>query len=920
MLNGKKSYLLSFTALFSKKGYELTFGLDYLVDVHNQYHLTAPVSSTYQALIEDKMKEAGKTPNVATGAFGKSYKASYVSEPEGKEMETILASIVNYLNRVHEYLSADYSVIRSPLAQMDESENSNHSGIFEAALSEVNEATFQIIPEVGEVARIMAATQTDVDLLTEQFKLGEQRSPLAENQSDIQSRYISDVVNASRATRLSNAEQVIPESTQPVQAASFYENERQHIVDQPTKFSPAINQSKDFAIEMEVFHAVQKNNPFLYGTTGESFSHTIRQNEMADGEIEAFSNTLNVTDDTHKAYTSHYYNAGSASKDEVVQVELESALSGNKEEGTMELLSEAIDGSRREADVAWSTYSSVDNVNADAQINLLAASSSHSGVEGEIAADTLSDHIKHILSSDPHVSKVARLMEIMYGSAAFEMIESGMEQIGTRVLYEKLSEADAQAAADAVIDSLEQMFIEARADGFMHVTETAAGSSNLLSFTSETERAEASSNRAGIVESPEYVHIHSPYSGLIDETTISNPSGLGQEAMLHDIGQAITEANGKLAERPDFEYADKAGQREGVQDITHTAANGLTLEDTNLQLSETAQYVDRMKDYVIQGMEQAQYKDYFIYQNEDDRTEASYVTEFEGTAQPMETSMFKDKDTQLLISDPTLAESASDYSSILHRSDKAAIAASSEDALYENVESADLFAPDYINVLHQDERAEAINSNEVIMELDGVGRGETVLDALRHEEGSTHFGDVIMPAVLDETAAGQSETVLQAVTQLGHSAENILSGNGGSVDDMISADNVLSINGGDVAEANEAIRRRRLTETEIQEHTQSSRKHAPLEVDIESSEHAERKRIIHQTEPISPSAGERRKGILETDIAQPIGGKRHKTIEVSIDEAEQGRMTTQPEQKKPRIWLIIGKIASWSIWNWKKTR
>ncbi|MGG4144841.1 hypothetical protein ABEW34_17130 [Paenibacillus algorifonticola] len=920
MLNGKKSYLLSFTALFSKKGYELTFGLDYLVDVNNQYHLTAPVSSTYQALIEDKMKEAGKTPNVATGAFGKSYKASYVSEPEGKEMETVLASIVNYLNRVHEYLSADYSVIRSPLAQMDESENSNHSGIFEAALSEGNEAAFQTIPEVGEVARSAAAAQADKDLLVEQFKLGEQRSPLADNQSDVQSRYVFDVVNASKATRLFKVERAIPESAQPVEAAPFYENERQNIVDRPTELNPAINQSKDFEIETEAFHAAQKNNPFLYGTTGESFSHTIRQNEMADGEIEAFSNTLNVTDDTHKAYTSHYYNAGSASKDEVVQVELESALSGNKEEGTMELLSEAIDGSRREADVAWSTYSSVDNVNADAQINLLAASSSHSGVEGEIAADTLSDHIKQILSSDPHVSKVARLMEIMYGSAAFEMIESGMEQIGTRALSEKLSEADAQAAADAIIDSLEQMFTDARADGFMHVTETAGGSGNLLSFTSETELAEASGNKAGIAEIPEHAYTRSPYSGIMDETTLLNQSGLGQEVWLHHIGQAITDANSKLAEGPDFEYADKAGQAEGVQDITQTAANGLGLEDTNLQLSETAQYVDRMKDYVMQETEQAQYKDYLTYQSENDRTEASYVTEFEGTAQPMETSMFKDKDTQLLISDPAMAESASDYNSILHQPDKAAIAASNEEAFYENVEGADLFAPDYFNVLHQDERAESINSNEVIMELDGVGRGETVLDAIRHEEGSTHFGDVSMPAILDETAAGQSETVLNAVTQLSHSAENKLFINGGDEEEIISADNVLSINGGDVAEANEAIRKRRLTETNIQEHEQSSRKHAPLEVDIESSEHAERKRIIHQTEPISPSAGERRKAILETDIAQPIGGKRHKTIEVSIDEAEQGRMTTHPEQKKPRIWLIIGKIASWSIWNWKKTR
>ncbi|WP_258286671.1 hypothetical protein, partial [Escherichia ruysiae] len=72
MLNGNKSYLISFTALFNKKGYELAIGIDTIFDDvrTTQYHLTAPAISTYRTLKMDVMKTATKSPYSASSLFG----------------------------------------------------------------------------------------------------------------------------------------------------------------------------------------------------------------------------------------------------------------------------------------------------------------------------------------------------------------------------------------------------------------------------------------------------------------------------------------------------------------------------------------------------------------------------------------------------------------------------------------------------------------------------------------------------------------------------------------------------------------------------------------------------------------------------------------------------------------------------------
>ncbi|KMV00662.1 hypothetical protein ACS72_03340 [Acinetobacter sp. VT 511] len=106
-MNGKKSYLISFTALFSKRGYELKIGFEQIINANNQYHLTAPVNSTYKTLIEDTMKNANKAPHSATGLFGRLGSAEYITQYDGFEVETVVASIVSYLSGIHKYFHGE---------------------------------------------------------------------------------------------------------------------------------------------------------------------------------------------------------------------------------------------------------------------------------------------------------------------------------------------------------------------------------------------------------------------------------------------------------------------------------------------------------------------------------------------------------------------------------------------------------------------------------------------------------------------------------------------------------------------------------------------------------------------------------------------------------------------------------------------
>lgn len=110
MLGGKKSYLISITALFSKKGYELAFGTDMILDTQRdtRYHLSAPVNSTYRTLRQDTLKNASKAPYSATSLFGGDWKeAAIAGEFEGQTVEAVHSTIVSYLSDIHRHFRGE---------------------------------------------------------------------------------------------------------------------------------------------------------------------------------------------------------------------------------------------------------------------------------------------------------------------------------------------------------------------------------------------------------------------------------------------------------------------------------------------------------------------------------------------------------------------------------------------------------------------------------------------------------------------------------------------------------------------------------------------------------------------------------------------------------------------------------------------
>ncbi|MEC0180448.1 hypothetical protein P4H61_02930 [Paenibacillus peoriae] len=110
MLDGKKSYLISITALFSKKGYELAFGTDMILDTQRdtRYHLSAPVNSTYRTLRQDTLKNASKAPYSATSLFGRDWKeAAIAGEFEGQTVEAVHSTIVSYLSDIHRHFRGE---------------------------------------------------------------------------------------------------------------------------------------------------------------------------------------------------------------------------------------------------------------------------------------------------------------------------------------------------------------------------------------------------------------------------------------------------------------------------------------------------------------------------------------------------------------------------------------------------------------------------------------------------------------------------------------------------------------------------------------------------------------------------------------------------------------------------------------------
>lgn len=903
MLNGNKSYLLSITALFSKKGYGLMLDLNHLVDINNQYLLTAPVNGTYKAFIEENSKSARKTPDSATGAFGKSIAASFALEPEGIGLETVKATVVSYLNDVHGFLSADYSTQRSPIANQGVPVTMH---LKDHLVAERDAKTDSWLRKRVDAETESYVNARDRHLHAASGGVERARAKIKEIDEEAFSagRLVTDVLDMQRVVRYADADKVIAESWEP--AGEILADDRQKLAYGPGAVRSAVNKSKDYedGARIEKWIDGKRDDFFQGGVEIIKHCHAKRLNEIADGAAADFMSKGSKREQAMGAKAQGLAGGEfTAPPSEAIFEWLHPAGEKEIEASPAQHFTDTHTNTAGLAEI--SRYTSSEAGSGDkSQYSYLTGADSRSGADGRMNGDEFAQNIKYLVAGDSDVTKVARLLEIMYGSEIFQHIEAGIEDIVHSATQGGLSEAAVTMIRDSVLDQIGESAGGNKTEADRFNTETAESGGGVQFVRHSLQQSQIGARNEAIGHVAEHGYSQSPFAGIMTTPAFGNISGSGKELFVHDMGKAIADANSKLAKRHRPELAESKADWIG------------TMENP-----EFGDYRDRFGNYVVQQTEVAQYRDYFTYQNENDMAKAGYMTEFDAARQEYEMALDRDRELESAVSKDTRASKSSNYEAIREFIPSANGSKFSWDAILHETERSEGAFPEDESFLQRHHAANWAESGEAVLHHMDKSQGDSVLDAVKHGEGSTHFGDAIMPAALEELDNGGSETLHAAVTQHAENSESVVSTGGGEAASTIEAESLMLTSGADDDGLSSAARQRKRLETDIQEVTPSGRSRAAMETDIQDTGHpAYRRRSVHETVLSHSSQSKRIKETIETTIGEGQGGSRYKVVETDIAGAEEGVLKSHPESKKSRLWLIMGKIASWNIWNWKKTR
>lgn len=126
--NGK-SYLLSFTALFTGKEYTLNYNLHTSGEVHTEYVLSTPVYSRYDSLVMHDRKEGRKFKEIK-GLLNPDYREAEIPFVDGHTPETISSGeIVAYLSHLSEFFHSELYAKESYLSESETTEHSKRDAV-----------------------------------------------------------------------------------------------------------------------------------------------------------------------------------------------------------------------------------------------------------------------------------------------------------------------------------------------------------------------------------------------------------------------------------------------------------------------------------------------------------------------------------------------------------------------------------------------------------------------------------------------------------------------------------------------------------------------------------------------------------------------------------------------------------------------
>ncbi|SEA79873.1 hypothetical protein [Paenibacillus sp. 276b] len=884
MLNGNKSYLISFTALFSKKGYGLAFGIDTLLDVSRdtQYHLSAPAYSTYSALKMEVMKNATKLPYATSSLFGNGLKeTSIATEYEGVEVESVFASVATYLSDIQQYLEGENKVD----AQGSESTlttetvrvgDGTEDEVFARNLGGFGGRILNAVDTLPDYAELLMYGANDPAYETGEMK---DSSSLISEDAWMLNLTLDNYVAVEEEH--SDGKLILPVFDASVEEQAEVEN-----------FS-YIHQTEERLIvvspmTMIDMHAIKKMTPFDFSheheTLVEDFTDTVNLSFDKDAAIESFTSA--VSGDGREAERPDVMVAGEAESGDYLHIQSGTeALASTGGDIDVEHFTEGAAYSTDPLYIEHATPADVSSRTEGSQSEHFIEGGNEVNRNTELTKTMLAENLKSIVSDSPEISSAGRLLEIMYGHRAAEMIQAGLERLVESHVDETMT-ADAGSITDAVIADLER----------------ALNAGSMEGVGSDTKTGTVEYFGDAVNEAPEHATSVSFGEGVYDFGAEAERN-IGHEAVVHDIGKAIAEANLNLT--------------------MHRTETAFSENHTDVVLTETTEVVST------------------IVPNSDAPNEtevAAYVQNYEVLITPSERGRHL-RDFDAVIQDPDLAEVVETAEGTLHEDVHARGGIRIYDAVddtpdrgsksnivveaitdYHSVASTDEITLE--SVVYGDERGENTSSMDGISPekvewADNVTIGDGVMD----KEIAQGSADNTLNADIVDLVGLSGDNIYDAVNYEGVSAyigdRSLVVDNqeqiqaqldGGVVETVVDIDSTADLlavtEEGYVDEVTDAIRKKKVIQTDIETAEEGRRKKEAIETTIQGAEQ-----------------GGRVKEVISLSIDEGEEAKRPtKVIETVIEKSEGGTAITHPERKKPRIWLILGKIASWNIWNWKKTR
>ncbi|MFB0830585.1 hypothetical protein ACEU2D_13295 [Brevibacillus laterosporus] len=494
MLNGKKSYLISFTALFSKKGYELAFGIDTVFNGtrNTKYHVTAPVNSTYRSLKLDTYKTANKVPNSATGLLGKNIKlASNVTEVEGVEVELAFGNVVSYLLDIYKYSNGEYAGkesnhhdlykgtsflnVQEQIVRTTKADSIFHANQERTVLSEtlvpvcqssfiygspslevLNQLTMRAL---GYVQHTQTETNFFADKILNTYKATVENQELASTRKKLDASHPNQLTNSKRKTPTYESEEML------LLQNTLYEKEGEL---QKTYLTSKM----DYDLENQGSTTAVRLHGEMLDAKGEQNAlgnrKSIYDADALDDVPDPVRRASYLADCIDKKAAKPVFNH----KEQIV---IESLFHPNRKENTdvysirafsasdslsmqadAKLPQKVINGLASEYVPGHVLDFIQSYVKRDGGVTLDKLSASNLGIDkgGDLQTFHAVEGLKSILAQNPEISKLSRLLEIMHGAQAFKMIEAGMENVIKHTVIQATSDVDIYSVSQSVIQHL----------------------------------------------------------------------------------------------------------------------------------------------------------------------------------------------------------------------------------------------------------------------------------------------------------------------------------------------------------------------------------------------------------------------------------------------------------------------------------